>query len=945
MKNLNRSMPLLLMVALLLILHCTLPTVSAVENPTTKASTGLILTAAEKAWLARHPSILVGVMQDWPPINYLDQSGVAQGLGADYLKVLNRILGVVLVPVPGQFKDNYSCLKNGQIDALMDITRTSEREALFNFTRPYISIPHVLVGRKSGAFYRQETDLNGKVIALEKGFYNVTYFKDNFPFITVREYDSTADALKAIVQGEADAYAGNRAVVQHLLGRPELKGLVPMAALLTPSSVLQLGVAKGQPELLSILDKALLAIPAGERAAIAKQWLPNPYEKRIDYRKLLVAALLVIALLAGFVLFTQRLNKRLKQQQDYWQTLFENNGTGNLIVSSERLVIKVNQQFCDLFGYREDELINQSVRLLHLDQQHYEDWAPTFLSVRDGKTRLSAEHPMRHSDGSPFWCLFTGVRLLLPDGQTGVVWSAIDITERKQAEQTMALLNFALDTISEAAYLSDETSRFIYANQEACLATGYSREELMRLKISDIDPQFPEDQWPDAWQRLISQRSITFEGFHKKASGQIYPVEITSNYFEFNGQGYNLGLARDITERKKVAAVLQEAKERAETANRAKTEFLANMSHEIRTPMNGIISMAHLIRMTALTEEQQEYMDSLQTSSQNLLSLISDILDISKVEAGKLELEKAAFSVRTTIGEVVASQRARISQKKLEIFTELDDGLPDVLLGDSLRLKQILLNLLGNAIKFTENGSINIVAQQSSRNNNQLVMRIMVADTGIGMSAEVLERIFAPFEQADSSTTRKYGGTGLGLSICRRLAELMGGRIWATSQPGSGSTFFVELPFVVHDQPAAAALDQGLDPELPLEVRPLTLLLAEDNQINARSMSAILTRFGHQVVTVVNGQEAFEQWHNSSWDCILMDIQMPVMDGVEATRLIRQAEQALGSHTPVIALTAHAMQGDREWLMAEGFDGYAAKPVDIKSFLGELARVTVKDSL
>ena len=935
MKNRIRSLALpLLTVLLVLLLVC------AAEKPAGAVPAGLALSDAEKSWLARHPIIHVGVMQDWPPMNYLDRNGTVQGIGADYLKTINRMLGGMLVPVPGPFRDNYEWLQKGQIDALMDITRTPERDALFDFTRPYISIPHVLVGRKSGGFYRQESDLTGKRIALEKGFNNVTYFRSNFPAVTVREYGSTAEALKAVARGEADAYAGNRAVVQHLLEKLELNGLMPMGTLIAPRSVLQFGVAKGQTELLGILDKALAAIPAGERSAIADRWIPNPYETRIDYRKLLLAALLVITLLAGLVLVTRRLNKRLQQQQDYWQALFEHNGTGNLIVSSERLMLKVNQQFCDLFGYREEELIGQSVRLLHLDQQHYEGWAPTFMSVRDGKTHLSAEYPMRHKDGSLFWCLFTGVRLQLPDGQRGVVWSAIDITERKQAEQTMALLNFALDTIHEAAYLVDETTRFIFVNQEACRSTGYSREELLTMKIGDVDAEFPEDQWPVFWQELIRRRAITFEGMHKDCSGRTYPVEITANYFEFDGQGYNLGLARDISERKKTEAVLQEAKERAEAASRAKTEFLANTSHEIRTPMNGIISMAHLLRMTELTSEQQEYLASLQISSKNLLALISDILDISKIEAGKLKLEYADFSVRTTIEEIVASQMPRITQKRLDICTELSDGLPEILLGDSLRFKQILLNLLGNAIKFTEQGGISIVAKPSARHDNQLIMRIMIADTGIGMSPEVLERVFSPFEQADSSTTRKYGGTGLGLSICRRLVELMGGRIWAASTPGSGSTFFVELPFVVREAPAGTALRLECRPEPVPEGRPLVVLLAEDNQINARSMSAILTRSGHRVVTVDDGQKAFEQWHSNRWDCILMDVQMPVMDGVEATRLIRQAEQASGSHTPVIALTAHAMQGDREWLMAEGFDGYVAKPVDVEQLFREIEQVT-----
>jgi PAS domain S-box-containing protein len=496
-----------------------------------------------------------------------------------------------------------------------------------------------------------------------------------------------------------------------------------------------------------------------------------------------------------------------------------------------------------------------------------------------------------------------------------------------------------LDTVHEAAYLLDKNARFFYVNQEACRSTGYSREELLKLAVSDIDPEFDCEQWPRHWQSLQNERAMTFESHHKTRNGAVIPVEINANYFEFDNQGYNLALVRDITERRKVEAALQESKDRAEAASRTKSEFLANMSHEIRTPMNGIISMAHLLRMTELNPEQQDFLESMTLSANNLLSLINDILDLSKVEAGRLELEYADFSLGETVTEISALQQPMIRQKKLELVTRLAENLPQILRGDVLRFKQILLNLLGNAIKFTEQGQIAIVVEPLDRTDSALTLRLTVSDSGIGMSEEVLARIFAPFEQADSSSTRRYGGTGLGLSICRRLVELMGGKIWATSTPGSGSSFFVELPFLVPVFPLVAASQQELLPPPALETPPLAILLAEDNLINARSMSAILGRIGHRVVTVEHGQLAFETWQGTSFDCILMDVQMPVMDGVEATRLIRQAEQLSGRHTPIIALTAHAMQGDREWLLSEGFDGYVAKPVDVELLLAELVRV------
>ena len=397
----------LFMVVTLLIVICLSPLSGlAHEAGHGAVHPGINLTAAEQAWLDKHPVIRVGISQNWPPMNFVDRYGSAQGIGADYLKEINRLLGGVLVPVAGSFKENYELVQSGKLDALMDITSRPDREPLFEFTRPYITIPHLLVGRKEGPVFRKEEDLAGKTLALERGFHNVGYFRKNFPEVQVREYGSTSEALHAVAKGEADAYAGNRAVVIHLIEKELLTNLMLMGTLVTPRSELQIGTLKGQKELASILDKAIAAIPAAERDAIAHKWISLLPGKKLDYRQILLIAVLfcgtVITLLTVLVITARRLNKRLQQQQEYWQTIFEHDGSGHLIVSSEREILKVNQQFCDLFGYSQAELIGQSARILHIDQQHYDDWAPRFTQVRDGKTHLSAEYPWRRKDGSLF---------------------------------------------------------------------------------------------------------------------------------------------------------------------------------------------------------------------------------------------------------------------------------------------------------------------------------------------------------------------------------------------------------------------------------------------------------------------------------------------------------------------------------------------------------------
>ncbi len=633
----------------------------------------------------------------------------------------------------------------------------------------------------------------------------------------------------------------------------------------------------------------------------------------------------------------------LSAEREHLQTLFEVNGSGMLVVSSSREILQVNTQFCNLFGYTRTELVGQSARILHLDQQHYENWAPCFQEAKAGKPLASSDYPWRRKDGSIFWCYFSGVKMQLPSGESGVLWNVIDITERKQAEKNMAMMSFALDSIHESAFLANQEARLIYVNREACRTLSYEREALLQMGIADVDHDFVPASWPELWQLLKTQGALTFESRHTTSTGQLIPVELNINYFEFEQQGFVLGLARDITERRKTEAALQEAKERAEAASRAKSEFLANMSHELRTPMNGVIGTAQLLRLTRLDQEQTDYLVSIESAAENLMAILNDILDLSRIEAGRMELEQKPFLLQEVITGVATAFQAQARLKGLYLRLETVDNLPLQVVGDSLRLRQILLNLVGNAVKFTEQGGITMDVSRPSQSADSATLRFSIRDTGIGISAEAMQRIFAPFTQADSSNTRKYGGSGLGLTICRHLTDLMGGQLWAESEPGRGTVFHLELSCPLPDlhpeqiRPAAQAPEQIT----PLwQGPPLSILLAEDQPLNIIFVQRVLAKMGHRLTVAENGQQALEHWQREPYDLILMDVQMPVLDGREATRQIRLHEQQQGGHLPIIALTAHAMEGDREQLLAAGFDGYIAKPVDIRLLSEEMYRLT-----
>ncbi len=658
-----------------------------------------------------------------------------------------------------------------------------------------------------------------------------------------------------------------------------------------------------------------------------------------------------------FILDTLRLRAEntkilhsLRESEGMFRSLTESSESAICIFQEEHIVY-ANPGAVRIIGYGVDEL--SSKKFWEFAHPEYQELVKARAIARQRGEYVPDHYEIeivtKHGDCK--WLRFSASRIE-KDGRPAIVGTGIDITDYKNAELELknseTQYRELVDNVNAIILRMNLDGTVSYFNEYAEDFFGFKAEEILgKHVVGTIVPQTESMTGRDL-SLMIKDILIHPKAYEDNENENITKdgrrvVVRWANSVILNCEGEASGvlsIGTDITSQKKAEALLIKAKEEAELATRAKSDFLANMSHEIRTPMNAIIGFSHLGLEENSPEKLREYLARVHSSSTNLLGIINDILDFSKIEAGKLELENAPFQLKQLVHDIRDLMEASAEAKGLKLEVSLPGDLPENLLGDSLRLRQVMTNLISNAIKFTDRGMIQCVIKLESRQGDQVILHFSVKDSGIGMSQEALDKLFQPFMQADTSTTRKYGGTGLGLVICRQLVKMMGGEIDVTSHPGEGSTFSFTVK-LRENQALQDKDDNSLQTEAGLQaitsLAGMRVLLVEDNKVNQMLAQAILKRVGVEVTIANHGREAVEMLaghHN--FDVVLMDIQMPEMDGHEATRVIR-GELGL-MQLPIVAMTAHALSEERQQCLEAGMNNVVTKPIDVKALYEVLSQ-------
>ncbi len=912
---------------------------------TEKEEKRLNLTVQERQWLADYPVIRVHNETDWPPFNFFED-GESRGFSIDYMNLLASMIGVKVDYATGPTWNEFlGMMKSGDLDVMLNIVKTPERQKYLLYTKPYAYNPNSILSRKD-APYNDLQQLIGKTVALPKGFFYEEILKRDYPRIKLHLVKDVSESMKAVVFGKADAALGELAVFNYLMGREMMSGLVLSGEVdLGGSNYSQLNVAtrKDLPVLASILRKAMAAVSPEEVKVLRRRWVDvtatavpqRPKLKLTEAEKAWLAEHKYIRLgvdpdYPPFD-FVGEDGTYSGMASDYVRLISERLGIAMEVVpdlSWEQVVNRMKERTIDVLPAAaktpEREPFMSFSRpyiafpVIIVTREDYsfisglDDLNGRKVALMKGYAvtgRIETQNPgiERHLFGLPLQAL------------RAVAVGEADATVLNLAVATYLIKKHNLTNLKVASPSGIELPGQSFAVRK-------DWPELVGILDKALASITPEEESAirSKWVSVQYKTGIDMETVLEAGGvGTIIVLVIVL---------WNRRLQREVKQRKLAEKKMEAAKNEAERLTQAKSDFIAVISHEIRTHMNGVLGMARLLAEMKLNREQQECVHTIVDSGETLLTIIDDLLDISKLDAGKLEIENLPFIVDEAVEQAMALMKLRADEKGLALNSVIDAQIPSVVVGEPLRLRQIILNLVSNAIKFTEKGSITVEARMESQTDDAVVLSFTVTDTGKGIPPEALEKLFFAYSQGSAEVTRKYGGTGLGLAICRRLADLMDGEITVESTVGKGSAFRFKANFEIDKTTDVALLRKKQTADRPSPAnkrttRSLRVLQVEDNKTNRTVIERILSRVGHSVSSVENGEKSLEALKSGDFDVSLMDRHMPVMDGLEATRRIREMDGPVAS-IPIYGITASASQSEIDACIEAGMNDCFTKPVE-----------------
>ena len=923
----------------------------------------LTLSDEERKWLTQHPNIRVHNEMNWPPFNF-NEDNRPKGFSIDYMNLLAASIGLTVEYVSGPSWDEFlDMMKTSKLDVMLNIVKTPERQKYLRYTKPYTFNPNTILSRRDAPYDNLE-QLFGKTISVPKGFFYEEILKRDFPKIKLLLVKDTEESIKAVAFGRADAALGELAVFGYLLNRNMITDLVLSGEVKLGGSnytQLQIAVRKDLKILASILVKAMRALDEDKVDALRRRWInasakPDTEQRRelrltgderewLDRHKNI--RLGVDPLYPPFE-FVDEKGRYAGIASDYVRLISERLSVNMRFVpglSWQQVVAGIGDGSIDVLpavmATNEREAIMDFVRP-HMT-------FPVVVITRDDFPLIAGVGDLVGNRVALVrdYAVSERVRTDYPNIQHQLVDTPLDaLREVAVGNAEAAIMNLAVGTYLIRAHALANLKVAAPADFDVPgLSFGVRKDwpELVGIldkAIASIGPE-EESAIRAKWAAVQYDKGIDVElALQIGAAVALILVVIVI---------WNRMLKREVEQRKLAESIMETAKDEAERITQAKTDFIAVVSHEVRTPMNGVLGMAKLLTETKMDAEQRKCVETIVASGEALLTIIDDLLDISKLDADKLEIENLPFIAGDVVQQSVALMKTRADEKGLTLESSIDPNLPSVMIGDAHRLRQIVLNLLSNAVKFTETGSVTLDANLVSRNTDTAVLTFTVADTGKGISSGEIEKLFIAYDQGSVDVARKYGGTGLGLSICRRLATNMGGDITVTSTVGEGSAFTFKARFPIDTVTDPAVLRREMTPPRPIDadkrtIRPLSVLQAEDNATNRAVIELALTRVGHVVTSVENGADAVEALKSGEFDVVLMDRHMPVMDGLTATRHIRGLDGPKAS-IAIIGVTAGASQSEIDACLSSGMDNCFVKPLDAEKLRAALDNLDLGDGL